>query len=361
MACTDCLKNCPQIVSDKCVETTIASDSYPLLGICQGDSLFQVETIILDKLTAITDGTGIVLSEITLDNCQFLLDILGTKDKTLFNLVQMLVDASCSLKTMVDALKETPYSFNTACLTGLPANPTSNDVLQAALNKLCSLSSTVDAFPSTFVKQSDLENLVLQIIGEQTEAIIQYANRLIPFVASPYFGSLSNFDITGKGITTLGFDKIYLCNGLNGTPDLRGRSVVGAVNGVPGGVMDAAINPSNPDNSLQNVNYAINEKFGKNFHKLSVAEAPSHGHGVFDPGHIHPTGQFFARPINYGNENSIPVLQKNSGAHSELITPQTNNQNTKTITGIIVEPTGGDVAHENRQPSIAAYWIIHIP
>lgn len=361
MACTDCLKNCPQIVSDKCVETTIASDSYPLLGICQGDSLFQVEKVILDKLTEVVEGEGIVLSDIDLTNCQFLLDILGVKDKTLFNLIQMLVDASCSLKESIADLEETPFSFTTSCLTGLPANPTSDQILQAALNKLCAVSATVDAIPTTYVKISDLENQVLQIITEQEAATpIQFKNRMVPFAATPYFGPLSNFDVTGKGVTSLGFDKVYLCNGLNGTPDLRGRTVVGAVVNVPGGTLDTEVSPSNPLN-IQNVNYTLNQKFGVNFHKLSVQESPSHGHGITDPGHTHPVPQFYARSINYGNENSTKVLQQTSGHNSSLVSPTVVNAAASAQTGISVGATGGDQPHENRQPSIAAYWIIHLP
>lgn len=358
MSCIDCLKNCPQIISDKCIETTHASDAYPLLGICEGDSLFTVEKIILDKLTELLTGEGIVLSEVDLTTCPELVSILAAKDPTLSNIIQILWDNQCTLKEAITVLQGTPYAFNVSCLTGLPVNPTKDDILQAALTQLCSIKTLVDALPTTYVKISDLSNLVTQIINTNNAGVPKYKDRMVPYAVMAYTGPLSNFDNTGKGLVATGFDKIYLCNGLNGTPDMRGRVAVGAVANVPGGALDSEVAQSNPNN-IQNVNYQLNEKFGKNFHKLSTQETPSHVHTITDPGHIHPAGRYHTRKINYGNENSTPVLQKNAGGQFDTV--DVDMSITKAFTGISVNPAGNDQPHENRQPSIATYWIIYIP
>ena len=60
-----------------------------------------------------------------------------------------------------------------------------------------------------------------------------------------------------------------LCDGNNGTPDLRGRFVLGAGNG----------------NGL--TGRALGQMSGREYQQLSVRELPSHTHAVYDPGHRH--------------------------------------------------------------------------
>jgi len=55
-----------------------------------------------------------------------------------------------------------------------------------------------------------------------------------------------------------------LCDGANGTPDLRDRFVVGAGS-----------------------SYSVGATGGENIHTLTVAEMPSHNHTYTDPGHTH--------------------------------------------------------------------------
>ena len=100
---------------------------------------------------------------------------------------------------------------------------------------------------------------------------------MIPFTVLEYYGPLTNFDGTGAGITALGFDKIYLCNGLNGTPDKRGRVGVGAVDSVPGGPLDAAVNPAA---STFNPNYAVYDVGGANSVALITSQLPAHSHSA---------------------------------------------------------------------------------
>lgn len=348
MACKDCLLNCPDIVSDQCVQYT--GPAIPLLGICTGDPLSNFEAAIAAELTGILDGTGINPANVTI-SCTFLQDILGVASPTLSNLLQMLVTASCTLKELVDAINAVIGSnpvFNTSCLTGLPTNPTRDDILQATVNLVCSINTTVAAIPTTYVKNSDLTTLVTQIVNNINGGggtVVQNSTRMIPYTAVAYFGPLSNFDAQGIGISSLGFSKIYICNGSNGTPDLRGRTVVGAIVGVPGGAMDAAVDPANG-----NPNWALNDRRGENTHTLSVAEMPTHTHGVNDPGHTHQSRYRQAMAPQSGSST-----QCWSGINDQF-TPTTSS-----LTGITLQTTGGSQPHNNIQPSYGAYYIMYIP
>lgn len=349
MACKDCLLNCPDIVSDQCVQYT--GPAIPLLGICTGDPLSNFEAAIAAEVLGILDGTGIEPANVTI-SCTFLQDIIGVASPTLSNILQMLVTASCTLKDLVDVINAQIASnpvFNTNCLTGLPTNPTRDDILQAAVNLVCSVSTTVATILATYVKTSDLTTLVTQIINNVNGGggtVVQNSSKMVPFTAFAYFGPLSNFDGAGIGITTLGFDKIYICNGANGTPDLRGRTVVGAVRSVPGGgALDAAVDPANG-----NPNWALNDRLGENTHLLSVAEMPTHTHGITDPGHKHQSRY---------RQNMAPQ----SGSSTQCWA-NTNDQfvdTTSTMTGITLQTTGGSQPHNNIQPSYGAYYIMYIP
>jgi microcystin-dependent protein len=349
MACPDCFKNCgDSYTSDRCVEYT--GPDVPALGITTGCTLTQVEAAIIDSLVGALDGTGIVLSDVTLDNCAWLKSLFGFKEKSLVNLMQLLIDSQCTLKELIDSTQTAPTVFDVKCLTGLPSNPSSVDILQAAVNLLCQQQTTVSSLETTYVKQSDLEAQVLQILQNNPQKV-----NFPKYVPVPYIGNLSNFDNTGKGIGDfLGW---FIMNGLNGTQDWRGRKVVGAVRNVPGASLDSQVNPAIVGSQ---VNYGIGDKFGQAFVALTIAELPPHNHPVTDPGHLHPIEKFWARKINYGNENSTEVLQKAQGANSTLTTPVVDNTATKATTDISVNSTGGGLAHENRDPSVAAVWIIQL-
>lgn len=348
MACKDCLINCPDIVSDQCVQYT--GPAIPLLGICIGDSLSNFEAAIAAEVIGILDGTGIEPANVTV-SCTFLQDIIGASSPTLSNLLQMLVTASCTLKEFVDVINAQIGSnpvFNPSCLTGLPTNPTRDDILQATVNLVCSINTTVNAIPTTYVKNSDLTTLVTQIVNNINGGggtVVQNYTKMIPYTAFAYFGPLSNFDAGGIGISSLGFSKIYICNGSNGTPDLRGRTVVGAIRGVPGGVLDAAVDPAN-----NNPNWALNDRIGANTETLSIPQMPIHTHSVNDPGHKHQSRY---------RQNMAPQSGSSTQCWANL-----NDQfidTTTAFTGITLQTAGGGQPHNNIQPSYGAYYIMYIP
>jgi microcystin-dependent protein len=360
MSCQDCFNGCGEIFSDNCIKYT--ERDVPLLGLKTGDPLNKFEAAVVDKLEEFAEGQGIDLSTLDL-TCPYMEELFDCcKDKNLINILQVLIQSNCTLKGMIELIEEKvgqSYSFNTACLEGLPQNPTAGDVLQAAIVKLCTLSTQYTTISSDYVKASDLNTLIAQYLTSTSGIATQQNTKMIPHVAYEYYGPLSNFDSSGRGISSVGFDKVYFCNGNNGTPDKRGRVAVGAIQGVPGGALDSEVDPTIAANA--GTNYSLGQKFGKSFVTLNVTQIPSHQHLLNDPGHKHSTAKFYGRNINYGNENSTKVLQEGQGNNSVLIQPATDNNSTTSTTGITIQAAGGGLSHENRQPSIAANFIMYLP
>jgi microcystin-dependent protein len=347
MACTDCFNGCGTPISDECVKYT--GPNIPLLGVSTGDPLSKLEAEIVAKLAEFAEGEGILLSDIDL-KCDYLETLFGCcQDKTLVNLIQLLVDASCNLKTLIDALAaatNSPYTFNVQCLTGLSSSSTRDDILQAVIDKLCSVSATVDTIYGDYVKATDLDSLIASYLASAT--VPQYS-KMIPYVAYEYYGSLAFFP---GGIGSGNWQKIYICNGQTVgtfvTPDKRGRVAVGAIQGVPGGALDSAVDPTIPANA--GTNYSIGQKWGSSYVTLTTNQMPAHTHTVIDPGHSHNLvfGDFDAR------------VDGNSGGQLEIGTNITRTTYAAT-TGISINSAGLSQSHENRQPSIAAYYIMYIP
>lgn len=354
MACKDCFNNCPDIVSDQCVLYT--GPEIPILGICTGDQLSTFESKVAAALLTALDGTGILPSSVTLSNCPSLLAQFGNSAPNLNNILQLLINNNCTLNTLVASIQaqllvQSGTVWDLGCLTGLDPQATSSQILQAVIFKMCQMNSTILAFPSVYVQNSDLTGLVTTIvnnilIANQVSGVAQQNAKMVPNVAYEYYGTLSNFDAGGIGIPALGFQKVYLCNGSNSTPDKRGRVAVGAVKNVPGGALDAAVDPSVDPN---NPNWKVFDKGGENFHKLTVNEIPSHTHQVNDPQHDH----------NF----DFPVTDKASGNSSNVakVDSIASRKTSKASTGITLGATGGGQGHVTYQPSIAANYIMYIP
>lgn len=347
MPCQDCYDKCSPAISDKCVKYT--GPDIPALNIKTGDTLSFLEDKALNALLTALDGTGIKLEHLDLASAPWVKEQLQWKESSLYNILQILIESVEYLKEKTEQTSE-QYVFNTSCLSGLPANPSPNDILAAAIVEICQQKNTLTQIQDEYVKQAELPNLVQDIINETNPnaGILQYKDRAIPYVAYPYYGSLSNFDNTGKGILAAGFDQMYICNGANGTPDKRGRVGVGATRNVPGPVLDGAVNPSGAFNSTDNVDYTLGDKFGENFHALSTEELVPHTHGVVDPGHSHGI------PTSINDKNSGKASVGNGGNEGPL------NTDVKK-TNITIASAGGGKRFNVRQPSIAELYIMYIP
>jgi microcystin-dependent protein len=116
-----------------------------------------------------------------------------------------------------------------------------------------------------------------------------------------------------------------LCNGSNGTPDLRSRFVVGATDDGSTGVT------FNADTGVVSGSYAPHNTGGKVAHQLTESEMPAHNHTI--------------RNDNNNQNGSIPNGGDGSGAST------TNNP-------AYISNTGGDNYHENRPPYYALAFIM---
>lgn len=103
-----------------------------------------------------------------------------------------------------------------------------------------------------------------------------------------------------------------LCNGQNGTPDLRDRFIVGAGN-----------------------SYAIGAKGGANEVTLTTQQIPPHQHKVFEY-------------AGYHDADPTSTYNNHIAAHTNAPSSQWTM------------PTGGGEAHENRPPYYALAYIMKV-
>jgi len=375
MACSNCYNGCTEIVSDRCVRYT--GLDVPVLGILSGDSLSVVEASLIEFLTSTLNGIGIKPIVDPLIICNLVQQYLpDCGDLTLNDYITALVKAACDLQEQVDAvvaeLLVLNANYDVDCLTGVTATSDTHAVLQAVITKLCDLDVELAALAldvdTNYVKLADLNNLIAAYIASTSTSGTKYYTRMVPYTVVEYYGLLTgNFDVTGAGLND--WEKIYLCNGLNGTPDKRGRVPVGVIVGVGGGAMNPVVDPATPTNP----NYAINGTSGANTVTLNTSQIPSHTHvaTVTDPGHTHftladvvdTTGVLPTNTTSVAKESTFGSTQEEYAMRSSAITAAILGLSSSNTTGVSVTNatagTGG--AHSNIQPVLACYYIMYIP
>ena len=390
MSCESCYNGCVETVSDQCVRFT-GLDSVPL-DIQSGDNLQTVIDNIVSGLVPLLTGTGDKITLAAGIRCAlvngYLPTPVGTNQWTSEQIFQALVKVACDLQAQVDAvdaeLAILNANYTIGCLTGVTASSDTHDIVQAIITKLCATAADLDALEldvdTNYVKLSDLDALIAAYLASQAggSSNQQYL-KMVPYVAYEYYGPLTNFDGTGAGINANGFYKVYLCNGLNGTPDKRGRVAVGAINNVPpvGIGLDAAVNPANPGNP----NYSILNTAGANTVALITAQLPSHSHAasvvatgsVGDHTHIVMGGggpgsgsvpnstQVISNETAQGGNSSYKMLPANVQSHNSGITSASGAGAVSLNVAVTNATTGSGQAHANIQPVIAAYYIMYIP
>ena len=363
MSCESCYNGCVQTVSDECVRYT--GINYAALGVETGDNLVSVEQAIMNALVPLLSGEG---DAIALNiSCPIVDLYLPAHTPNTQELFTATVSAICSLQAQVftidDILTILNADYAIGCLTGVTASSDTHAIVQAIINKLCLTVTDLAALTldvdTNYVKLADLDALIAAYLASQSGGgSNQQYLKMVPYVAYEYYGSLTNFDGPGAGLNSAGFYKVYLCNGLNGTPDRRGRVGVGAIQNVPGGPLDAAVNPAN----IGNPNYAIFNTAGANTVTLIASQMPSHSHGA--------TATSTASITPNPHSHTISYLNKGGGDGSNVIGSQVSS-NVKTTssvnlsvavtTSVTNANTGGGAAHANIQPVIAAYYIMYIP
>jgi microcystin-dependent protein len=363
-----------EIVSDQCVRYT-GQSSLPL-EIMTGDNLQTVIEDLISNLGPLLTGGGDQISLAPGIRCALINSFLPTPVNpnvwTSEQVFEALTKAACSLQTQVTGVAADIATLNAdyviGCLTGVTASSDTHAIVQAVITRLCATITALDALTldvnTNYVKLADLDALIAAYIASSSGGVSnQQYLKMVPYVAYEYYGPLANFDGSGIGIPANGFFKVYLCNGLNGTPDKRGRATVGAIQNVPGGPLDAAVNPS----TVGNPNYALYTTAGANSVALITSQLPAHSHSAIgstivtlnDPGHTHAIGQSGVT----GGGGTIAVgntTPKNIQAVSST-TGITVTSNTANNVSVSVASTGSGAAHANIQPVIAAYYIMYIP
>lgn len=377
MSCSNCFNGCAETISDQCIKYT--GIDVPELGILHGDSLLSVENAIVNFLVPVLDGTGI---KPIIDNniiCNVVSKYLPTCTQcagfTLNEVLTAIIKATCDLQDQIDLIvadiEDLNADYTLGCVTGVTASGGTHNVLQAAINKICAINTTVGAL----ILQLNNYALIADIPG-YIEAYLnsagtsKYYNRMVPYSVVEYYGTLSgNFDITGKGLDTGPWENIYLCNGENGTPDKRGVVGVGTTDGsMLGLTLPTRTNPS----TVGNPNYEKNIAYGNNTTTLGIGQIPGHSHvatvTVVDPGHYHIEG--FAGINSNASFGIAPPVSISSNINTQTGTSVNNHAITsRSETGlaspgvitVINASNGGSGAHTNVQPALPCYYIQYRP
>lgn len=361
--CSDCYTNCPEIGSDRCIKYT--GPDVPVLNIKTGDSVAYVVSAISQYVISVIEAHGIKVTLEPADICPLVSSYLPScEDINALNLFEAVVKSICSLNSSLTSVQnfitnlESAYSIG-SCLTVSPTAGT-KAILQDVINTLCSTVSFVNALSvdlsTNYVRISDINTYIASYIAGTSGS--KHYTKMVPYVIYPYFGPITDFDSTGKGLPTSSFEKVYICNGLNGTPDLRGRALVGAIAGVPGPALPPDVDPGA---SSFNPNYSLGSIAGQNYVTLTLSQIPSHSHSatVNENPHTHSTSTPFSLfGTGGGGTNS-------SG--TDFVLQQSGNRSTTAInaatTGVTVTigSSGGGQPHSNIQPVRAVHYIMYIP
>lgn len=190
---------------------------------------------------------------------------------------------------------------------------------------------------------TNLKNYVCALETGQQGIINQQIFYVPLFAIINFYGDIVlggvNFDLNGKGKQNIvqGIDlrSYHLCNGQDGTPDLRDRFVVGS-----GGTY-----------SHREFGPVYNSSLSLAFSsvKLTIPELPAHNHGITDPGHTHKWG--------HPGKSADTIFQTESGFAQED-NSKLNLDTGSSTTGLTINNTGSNIPHENRPPYMALAYIM---
>jgi microcystin-dependent protein len=370
--CSNCYNGCTEIVSDRCVKYT--GIDVPVLGIKTGDSLSFVEQALITFLVSTLDGTGIKIDLGSTVVCNLVQKYLPTcGDLTIVDISKALIQAACDLQEQVNdivadivvinnQLDTIEANYTVKCLIdetpSITPSSGTHAILQATIDTLCALALELD---TNYVRYDELDELIQAYLNTSSSGAI--SAKMVPYAVLPYFGPITFFDSSGAG--TGDWNRIFLCNGNNGTPDLRGRALTGVINGVPGPTLNSAVNPAV---STANPNYSLFDTAGANQITLLDTQIPLHTHPntvntVLTPAtHNHtyvktdqPNGGANGVNIGYEAVGDDKVIGGSLAATTDItITAST------TITNA-AGPVGGGLPHANIQPVVACYYIQYRP
>jgi hypothetical protein len=228
MSCQNCYNGCVETVSDQCVKYT--GIDIPTLGIQTGDSLSHIEQAITTYLVSALNGTGIKINLTGITICTLVSSFLPISgDITIVDISKALIQAACDLQEQVDAIVadivvidgkidviEADYTVKCLIDATPSITPSSgtHDMLQATIDTLCALALYLD---TNYVRYDELDSLINTYLSVTSGITTNYYNRMVPKVVEKLYDTLAGkFDIDGVGYGV--WQKIYVCNGVAGTP-----------------------------------------------------------------------------------------------------------------------------------------------
>lgn len=128
-----------------------------------------------------------------------------------------------------------------------------------------------------------------------------------------------------------------LCDGQNGTPDLRGRFILAA--GAGGGLTQRNRGQTG----------------GEEKHLLTLDEMPSHSHAITDPGHLH-NWSGSRQLAGTDDNNNTSEFSKGDRSTQDTVRKDTDTRKT----GITVNAAGSGIAHENMPPFYVLAYIMKL-
>lgn len=162
------------------------------------------------------------------------------------------------------------------------------------------------------------------------------------------------FNANGQGVGDL--TGWALCDGRNGSPDLRGRFIVGLSN--------ADGNNYGYTNGEKNVAAytTVGNNGGERTHTLTIAEMPSHNHNgatSSDGNHEHSVRSAAGAcgPVSIGPSQ----IRIDGNCNSNYDNSTSGNMDFAGIHSHTISSQGGGAAHENRPPYYVLAYIIKLP
>lgn len=354
--CSNCYTGCVEIISDKCVKYT--GLDIEILGIKKGDSINYVSSVVANWLVTLLDGSGIKFELETANVCAAVsAELAQCDDVTIVDIVNALSKVICdiegSIATISSGVDDINATYSLPCsISGLTTGDEgTNAVVQAALNYMCNLNTTIQAIATdlatNYVLIADINTYIQDYLDSLNTPTTLYKDKMVPNTVVEYYGSLSNFDASGAG--TGDWIEIYLCNGNNGTPDKRGRIAVGA-HTMGGGALANEV-----DYNISGIPFwDIGSLHGTYTHTLTQNQIPSHTH-IATSGESGGHSHTYDRYVIEGTESG------SGGWPVGYITTSNTSSVPNHTHNITVQATGGGASHPNYQPGRGCYYIMYIP
>lgn len=226
--CKDCFNGCLERVPDNCVRYT--GINIPLLEIENGNSLAYVQSQIFEYILSIITGEGVKISIPNEDLCEIISENLPSEGViSLQQIIIALAKAICATDTLYQdlhtAINLIERRYNTTFFPELAEGTNTHEVLQATINALQTLhtdfGTLLNTLEANYVTSVNVDDYI-QNYNETLGGSLLMHSKMIPYAAVLYFPTASvltgKFDSTGSGIGA--FVKIYLCNGIHGTPNI---------------------------------------------------------------------------------------------------------------------------------------------